>query len=482
MTQLRPNSLVLYKTKPARVVQLDGKKIEIETPDGRLKVRPKDVDVLHAGPLSSLGALRPVKGDIDTAWELLQGETVDLESLSELAFETFTPQTAWTLWEMVADGLLFSGTPDAIEVHSAETVATERAAREAKAAEAAAWEQFLERAKRGEISAEDAPFMQEVEAVAYGQQEKSAVMRALNKSESPQSAHRLLLDLGVWDEQTNPYPRRAGIPSHSSRAELGPLDNDNRRDLTHLLALAIDDAGSNDPDDAVSWDDGILWVHVADVAALVPPDSPADVEARARGANSYLPEQTVNMLPEAATSQLGLGLDEVSPALSFALEVSDEGEIDHVEIVPSWVKVTRYSYSEAETRLTESPFAELLALADRYQARRDANGAIAINLPEVRVRVVDGVVDIRPLPPLRSRDLVREAMLMTGEAVARFAFERGIPLPYTVQDAPSEPLEEASTLSQYFGRRRLMQPSRQSPTPGSHAPATRARTGPCPPG
>ncbi|MBK7178163.1 MAG: hypothetical protein IPH82_13410 [Chloroflexi bacterium] len=57
-----------------------------------------------------------------------------------------------------------------------------------------------------------------------------------------------------------------------------------------------------------------------------------------------------------------------------------------------------------------------------------------IELPEVRVRVAeDGAVSIRPLPNLRSRDLVRDAMLLAGEAIARFAFSHNIPLPYTTR-------------------------------------------------
>lgn len=469
MTQLRQNSLVLYKNRPARITVTGDKKIEIETPSGALKVRPKDVELLHPGPLSSLAALRPPHGDIETAWELLAGDTTSLQTLSELAYDSFTPQTAWAIWELLDDGLLFSGTPDAIRVHTADEVAAERQARAAKAAEAQAWEAFLERVGQGAILPEDGRFFQDVVAVALGQSEKSAVLRALDRPETPQSAHRLLLQMGFWDVTVNPYPQRAGLPAYSSRAALDPLPEEQRRDLTHLTALAIDDDGNQDPDDALSWEDGILWVHVADVAALVPPDSSADVEARSRGANLYLPEGTVTMLPPDVTRQLGLGLQDISPALSFALEMDDEGQLVDVEIVPSRVRVTRMSYAEAEERLHERPFAELLVMADRYQARRRASGAIEIDLPEVRVRVTDGVVDIRPLPPLRSRDLVREAMLMTGEAVARFAFERGIPLPYTVQDAPSELLEPLATPSQFFAQRKLMQPGRQSPTPGAHA-------------
>ena len=68
-------------------------------------------------------------------------------------------------------------------------------------------------------------------------------------------------------------------------------------DLTHLPAFAIDNAWTTDPDDALSLEGtNRLWVHVADVAALVLPDTPTDIEARNRVASLYLPEMTVPML------------------------------------------------------------------------------------------------------------------------------------------------------------------------------------------
>ena len=51
------NSLVLYKTRPA-LVKGSGKKLEILLDGGqRLKVRPKDVMLLHPGPIHGLSDL-----------------------------------------------------------------------------------------------------------------------------------------------------------------------------------------------------------------------------------------------------------------------------------------------------------------------------------------------------------------------------------------------------------------------------------------
>lgn len=467
---LKRDSLILYKNQPGRVTEL-GKKLTIEVDGQAVSVRPKDVVLLHPGPLRSMGELSHVPpGDITAAWELLAGETTTLPDLAELAFEQFTPATAWAVWQQVEDGALFSGTPETIVCHLPQQAADIRAARAAKAAEEAEWEGLLKRVQRRQLGAEDGRFLQDVVAVAKGHHDKSRLLKALNFSETPEKAHRLLLDLGYWDQFVNPYPSRFGATTQSSAVPLPPLLEEQRRDLTHLLSLAIDDAGNKDPDDALSWeeDNGRLWVHIADVAALVPPDSLPDLEARARGANLYLPEGTVTMLPAAATQQLGLGLGETSPALSFGLTLSEDGTIGDVEITPSWVRVTRLSYEEAETQLDQEPFRQLLHIARLYEAKRRQNGAVQIDLPEAKVAVVDGVVEIRPLPPLRSRDLVREAMLMTGEAVARFAIAHHIPLPYTSQDAPSKTIE-GDTPSAMFARRLTMQRGQQSSTPGRHA-------------
>lgn len=471
--ELAINTLILYKNRPGRVADIGRKKIEIELPDGEmLSVRPKDVTVLHPGPLEDLAHLQPPpNGEVKTAWELLAGERTTLAELSELAYGDFTPATAWALWQIVEDGLYFSGEVDRVKVHTAETVAQEEANREAKAAEVRAWQAFVKRVEAGHYAPEDSKYLLEVVELAWGQSTQSRVLNALGHGETPQNAHALLLSLGYWDAYQNPYPRRAGLPAHSPEITLPTLPEEPRRDLTHLTALAIDDEGSSDPDDALSLEDGRLWVHVADAAAMITPDSTADLEARSRAANLYLPEGTIRMLPDDATSALALGLQEVSPALSFGFTPGPEGELDQVEIVPSWVRVTRLTYEEVEERLDEQPFNELYNLARRYRERRLRAGAVEIDLPEVRIRLNEQEqVTIRPLPPLRSRELVREAMLMTGEAVARFALQNEIPIPFTGQEPPL--IDEAlvaQTLSEMFALRRMMRPSQPLSTPAPHS-------------
>lgn len=467
---LAADSLVLYKSRPARVVNPGDKKLDLQTEDGEtVSVRPKDVVLLHPGPLRNFRELQPVKGEVTAAWELLTGSTTTLPELAELAFDRYTPATAWAAWQLVADGLYFSGSAEAITAHTAEVVATLQANRAAKAAEERAWQNCLARVQAGQYEPADERYLADVVAVALEKREQSRVLRALGREETAVNAHALLLQIGYWKPTLNPYPQRLGITLTQPDLSLPVLPDEPRRDLTHLLALAIDDEGARDPDDAISWDEGQLWVHVADAAALAPPESAIDQEARSRGANLYLPEGTIGMLPPAATDALALGLQPISPALSFRLPINADGEIGPVEIVPSWVRVTRLSYDEAEDRLYESPFQELYALAQRYTARRRANGALELTLPEVKIRVVDGTVTIRPLPPLRSRDLVREAMLMTGEAVARYALQQGLALPFSGQEASDDARNlPNTTLAEMFALRRYLKASQYKTEPAPH--------------
>lgn len=468
---LRTGSLVLYKGEPARITAVDRKKITIERPDGgSVSVRPKDVTLLHPGPAPSLGGLRPPAGEPLVAWELLAGSRTTLPELAELAFDAYTPATAWAIWQLLEDGLYFAGTPEEIVARTPAEVEAEQQARRARAEAEAAWSAFLQRLERGAFDLEaDGKFLQEVEGLALGQVEQSQVLRSLGRAETPESAHALLLEIGYWQPEFDPYPQRIGLPATTPDFPLPPFPGEERLDLTHLPAYAVDDAGSEDADDAFSLDGERLWVHVADVAALVPPDSPADLEARARGASLYLPEGTIPMLPPAAAGQLALGLAAISPALSIGFCLDGAGALSDVLIRPSHVRVTRLSYAAAEEQLDEEPLARLWALLQRRAGRRRAAGAIDIELPEVKIRVQGGEITIQPLPNLRSRQLVLEAMLAAGEAVARFAVEQAIPIPFSTQESPA-PLEKAPAgLAGQFALRRTFQRSQASLTPAPHA-------------
>ncbi|HHH13720.1 MAG TPA: RNB domain-containing ribonuclease, partial [Thiolapillus brandeum] len=331
--KIQTGSLVLYKIRPA-IVESVGEKYEIRFEDGRVKrVRQKDIRLLHPGPARGFDeVLEGPEGDPREAWELLQGESVSLAELAELVYGDYTPAAAWAAWQLLQEDLWFEGSVNAIRARDAETVARIREERERKVREAEEQAAFLERLQRGELAEEDRQRLQEVERVALGRSNRSRILASLDLAETPEAAHALLLRSGHWPEEHNPWPERQGALLESPDLPLPSLPEEERRDLTHLEAWAIDDEGNTDPDDAISLEGDRIWVHVADVAALVRPDSHLDLAARERSANLYLPERTVSMLPPALTDELGLGLQEISPALSFGFRLGAEGTVEEVEI------------------------------------------------------------------------------------------------------------------------------------------------------
>ena len=463
---LRSGSLVLYKIHPAIVDEV-GEKIVIQLEGGKTKrVRGKDVKLLHPGPLNTLAALESEIPALEEAWELLEGETVALADLADLLFGKFTPASAWGAWQTLRDGVYFEGGIDNIRRRTAEAVEQTQLERSAKAQAEADWAAFLQRVEKTELNEDDRKQLAEVERVALGASDRSRILSAFSQPETAESAHRFLIRCGYWPASYNPWPRRLGVDVEPLAIGIPSLADEPRRDLTGLEAWAIDDAGNQDPDDAISIEGDRLWVHVADVAALVRPGSHMDLAARQRGANLYLPEGIHTMLPEGVTHQLGLGLEAESPALSFGFRFDGDQVVD-IDVTPSWVRVRRASYDNIDTRMSEQPFAAIRQITDAYRERRKARGAARIDLPEVSVRVVDDEVVIRPLPKLASRDMVTDAMLMAGEAAARFALAEAIPIPFAMQPAP-DVLSEPVGMPAMYAYRRLFKPSRASLEPAPH--------------
>lgn len=462
-----PNSLLLYKNRPARLLRVTDR-IEVELESGEVqKVRPKDVALLHPGPITSLRELKTQPGEIEAAWEILAGEKTSLAELAELAYGEFTPSTAWLAWQQVAEGMWFEGQPDAITARNPEEVAARRREREQAAGERQAWQEFIARLKKNEVLPQDSKYLKDVEALALGRMGHSQALRALGRVETPENAHALLLEVGVWQPTVDPYPARMNVDFYTPDLPIPALTPEPRLDLRHLPAFAIDDAGTDTPDDALSLDGDRLWVHIADAAALVAPDSPLDLEARGRGLTLHLPEAVRHLVPRAAIDRLGLGLQTESPALSFGIDLDHKGEVTGFEIVPSLVRVVRLSYESAEAQLDTEPLRSLCQRLDAARLRRVDRGAVMVDFPEVKISVSAGEVSIVPILPLRSRAMVEEAMILAGTQTALYAVKQGVCLPFSQQEA-IENDERPTTLSGMFGLRRFMKRSRYRVEPGPH--------------
>jgi exoribonuclease-2 len=521
----KKDALVIYKTRPARIGDIADKITLILANGETVKVREKDFVFLHPGPLNGQlddFSLLPSPRDADDpdekdnendarlreAWELLDGSTTTLRELAELAFGNWSPSSAWRAYQALQNGSYFAGTMDAVIPKDRAQVEAEQQKQAAKASENTERAAFLSRLKARSLLPADKRFMQDVEALALGRTEKSRTIKELKDarlSEEPVAAHRLLLEAGVWDMFVNPHPARNGCIAESAKTPVLPPDmTEERADLTHLAAFAIDNEGSEDPDDAISvTEEGgqtVLWVHVADPAASVTPDTPADKEARERGSTLYTPDGVYTMLSPDALPLFALGLQERTPALTFKLTLNPDTTIAAVDILFSLINVTRLTYRQADELLKKGESddsqesGELAALdqvSQKILERRLDNGAIVFDFPEVNIHVCRGEndsgenpvekedkasdeapaqksVDIQPEEAYLAQRIVRECMLVSGEGAAQWALHNKIPFPYISQEAGDPPDKLFPGLAGAYQLRRTMRPRTLSNKPGPH--------------
>ncbi len=494
-------SLVLYKNQPAVITDRDGDKYIIRfcgqpaSPGGKKavygeqKVREKDFILLHEGPCTSLEAVLAFKDEnisnqLLETYELLlsdestASEAVSLSDLAEYSRGSFKADEVWAFFSAVSTDVHFQLSQEALK--SGEIAFTLRSAEEIEALNKKQYEKeheseiraaFIARVKARKLELpEDAKYMGEVEAFALCKTEKSRVLSEAGLPQTIEAAHKLLIDTGIWDFTKNPYPTRFGFSFDSAKEQLGAMPEEDRLEVPGI-AYAIDSEHSADPDDAVAFDGEYLWVHIADPASSVAPDSKIDIAARDRGTTLYIPEGTSRMLCESCLEDYALGLKEDSRALSFRIKLDEESQIEECAVFKTKVTVKRLTYKYAEEHKEDAELRPLFELARRNRARREKNGAITIQMPEVNISVdkESKKVTIESEERLESNEMIAELMIMAGEGAARFAFKNQIPFMFVSQEAPEFPDNLPEGWAGQFARIKCMRKRSVGITPAPHA-------------
>ena len=495
------NSVVIYKNQPAIIIE-NGEKYTIQFASGpklqpaTQSVRQKDI-VLLCGQASSK-SIQP-KELIENADTFLKkaseyesaakevaellisdgNNAVSIAEIAELVFGSFNAENAWGIYSYFHDSPLFEETltQDGVtyKCRSAEEAAEIMRKKSEKDNEAAVRAAFLERLKSKKIQLpDDAKFMQEIEAFALGKSTKSRYLKEAGFAETDENAHKLLIDTGFWPYYRNPFPSRWGLSMQSATQRLSHPPVEERLKLDSV-AYAIDNSWSADPDDAVCFDGQYLWVHIADPASTVLPDSAIDISARNRGATLYIPEGAARMLAEESLEDYALGLTEWSNALSFRLLLDENGAVKETAVLKTSIKVKRLTYTEADSLCDSPELAPLFDIAERNVDRRKAASAVFIELPEVHLSVKQSPgqnepeIAVNPVVPTKSSAMIREMMLLAGEGAARFAFKNNIPFPFVSQDEPSIPKDLPEGLAGQYRLRRSMRSRSVGITPANHA-------------
>ena len=498
---MNKNSVVLYKNSVAVVNEIEADKYIIKycsqpaSPSGKKavyneqKVREKDLVVLHEGPVSSLEKLlsfsdEKMSSQIEEVYELLQADSstenqpLSFEEISEYARNAFVADESWAFYSALLNDVHFALSTE--DFKNGKIVFIPRTSKEIEQINQKKYEKeheseikaaFFERLKNRKLDLpSDAKYMGEVEAFALCKTEKSKVLAEAKIPQTVEKAHQLLIETGIWDITKNPYPTRYGFSFDSAREQLGKMPQEERLVLNDV-AYAIDGENSTDPDDAVSFDGKYLWVHVADPASSVEPDSSIDIAARDRGTTLYIPEGASRMLCESCLEDYALGLKNPSNALSFRIQLDEESQIVDCDVFKTSINVKRLTYAQAEQQKDSSELKVFFELARKNKNRREKNGAVTIQMPEVNIFVDKNTkkVTVEPDVKYESNEMVAECMILAGEAVARFAFKNQIPFPFVSQEKPDFPDNIPLGWAGSFAKIKCMRKRSVGITPAPHA-------------
>ena len=248
-----------------------------------------------------------------------------------------------------------------------------------------------------------------------------------------------------------------------------------RLDLRNKIIFTADGEDAKDLDDAVSVEkthDGyILGVHIADVSAYVPADSPLDREAYERGTSVYFADKVIPMLPESLSNgicSLTNGRDRY--ALSAFITLSDKGEILECNLCESIISTAvRGIYSELNDLISKGgdsqytdKYRGLLSgaldtaveLYEVLESKSRSRGMLELETTEAKVLIGEDnrISDIVKRRRGIAERLVEQFMLCANEAVANWLYWQCMPCIYRVHNDPSpEKIQAFSVFAHNLG-------------------------------
>ncbi|MBS0190180.1 MAG: VacB/RNase II family 3'-5' exoribonuclease [Phycisphaerales bacterium] len=230
-----------------------------------------------------------------------------------------------------------------------------------------------------------------------------------------------------------------------------------RADLTQDFIITIDPPDAKDYDDAISIEklpDGgwKLGVHIADVAYFIPPGSDIDEEAKDRCNSVYLPRRVIPMIPELLSNGICSLQEGVHRFCKSAFMTYDKQGVCRSEGVQNTLikSAKRLTYLEAQAlidgdfsearRHAKTPpkytdqllstLQEMNACARAIEGRRNRQGMISLELPEVVLIYDDNghVVDAEREDSAYTHKLIEMFMVEANEVLARLFERMDVPL------------------------------------------------------
>ncbi|MBA7641927.1 Ribonuclease R [subsurface metagenome] len=480
---------------PKRAILVSGTTIDIERPREELLERLKETEEIR----------KRLKGQIDAIelWELIseEKESFHHKYLAQLVFgEIVTDDHISALVRALFEDHLYFRLKDgrflpnsAEKINSIIEQREEEALREERLAQASAWLKDTLQGRGKENPASEACVIQLLTQLAlYGNEApdfksgKELLLRA--DISHIGEARKLLVELGVWDEDENLDLHKSGIETsydekqldEAARLAMEGIEEQGREDLRHLTLLTIDGPLTRDFDDAISFeieDDTFhLGVHIADVASVILPDSILDKGSAQRALSIYMPRRQIAMIPQILSEgslSLKQGCDR--KAISLLTRFEKTGNLVDFRFVPSVVRVQQnLTYDTVNENLdSERIFQEMHKMSRRLRENRNKEGALGLSLPELQIKSnEDSALALELVPQdTPSRIIVAEFMILYNWLAARFCRDEQIPALFRTQSEPSEILsiDDNGYLYYVFKQRRKLHPLVIDTSPKPHS-------------
>lgn len=252
-----------------------------------------------------------------------------------------------------------------------------------------------------------------------------------------------------------------------------------RKVLKDMWNIAIDDAETEEVDDAISYheEEGlqVLGVHIADVAFHIPIESELDKFAADRFSTLYFPEGKMTLFPLSLVKEkLTLAPNIPRPTISGFFYFDNNFNLVKTRFEQTVLNLARRgTYEETAQGLgQEKQFCTLCQIAQALRERRIQAGALITQIPDVKIKVEAGEVSLQlTAAEYPGQLVVSEMMILYNQLVAKELSDHKIPALFRIQQekpqttpTPISPQDPLYPLKIRWG----MKPSTLSTTVSPH--------------
>ena len=428
-------------------------------------VRMKVKGAIDFGPIPGEETLSSIPGDLPDLlplWEI--GEGMALSEASELLFGKDTAEGRARIFLAALGTPYFRVEGERLLPRSEEDVRSILRMEEAKREE----ERIKEELRRV-LKGEHLPVVEVLRAIYRGEREDRRLQRLIG--EDPDFWRKFLNAGHITPEDVSESVR--SLMEDNTGAYSG--ERFEYEDLRHLPTFSIDDAETEDIDDAVSvvpvGDGYEIYIHIALPYAVVKRGEEADLLARERGATLYLPDGKWHMYPKQAVREMSLLEGKDRPSLTLRVLLDLSGEIRDYSFHLSMIRNRqRLTYRNAERALSGSGlWKELMYIKNVLRERRVKAGGLAYDHPFLKVKYVAGHIEVSLQEPNEATALIGELMILYNHLSGRHLAERGLVGVFRIQDEPPPGrAPEPSDPLYLLKLKSLGRPVRTSLKPGPH--------------